>query len=123
MHAIKKQQGMTFWGWLVILSILGIAVLVGVKLAPKYLDFYSVKSLLNQVAQQDFVGTPKKREVWSSISKHLDVNYIEYIKKEHLTVKQQKDGTHIIIDYEVREPIMGNVDVVMSFKHSANVKK
>ena len=123
MYSIKQQQGMTFWGWLVILSILGIAVLVGVKLAPKYLDFYSVKSLLDQVAQQDFDGTPKKREVWSSISKHLDVNYIEYIKQEHLAVKQQKDGTHLILDYEVREPIMGNVDVVLSFKHSATVKK
>ena len=123
MYQLKQQRGMTFWGWLVILGILGIAVLVGVKLAPKYLDFYSIKSLINQVAEQDFGGTPKKRDIWKSINKHLDINYIDYIKQEHLSVSKQKDGTHIMLEYEVREPIMGNVDTVLSFKHSARVKK
>ena len=114
---------MTFWGWLVILSIVGVAVLVGVKLVPKYLDYYSVKSLVDSVAEQDFAGTVKKRDVWSRISKHLDVNYINYIKIEHLELKRENAGTSIVLDYEVREPIMGNVDVMLSFQHAAKIKK
>ena len=122
MYSIKKQRGMTFWGWLVVLSIVGVAALVGIKLFPKYYDFLSVKSIVNQIAEEDYVTPPKKTQVWSSMNKYLDVNYITYIKKEHLKVKKEKDGTHITIDYEVREPIMGNVDVILSFKHTAIAK-
>lgn len=122
MYSIKKQQGMTFWGWLVVLSIVGVAALVGIKLFPKYYDFLSIKSSINQIAEKDYSTPPKSAKVWGSLSKYLNVNYINYIKKEHLKVKKEKDGTHITIDYEVREPIMGNVDVILSFKHTAIAK-
>jgi len=119
MNELQRQKGMTYWGWLVILAILGVAVLVGVKLTPKYLDYFAVKRILDQVAEQEFAGTPNARDVWSSISKHLNVNYIEYIKPEHLNVKKEKDGVHMTLEYEVREPILGNVDAVLSFNHTA----
>jgi len=122
MYSIEKQRGMTFWGWLVILSIVGVAALVGIKLFPKYYDFLSVKSSIDQIAEENYVTPPKKQKIWLSLSRYMNINYIRYIKKEHLKVKKEKDGTHITIDYEVREPIMGNVDVILSFKHTAVVK-
>ena len=93
MYSIKKQRGMTFWGWLVVLGIVGVAALVGIKLFPKYYDFFSVKSIVNQIAEEDYVTAPKAQQVWKSMNKYLDVNYIEYIKKEHLKVKKRK-GRH-----------------------------
>ena len=122
MHAIKKQRGMTFWGWLVVLAILGVAALVGIKLFPKYYDFWSVKSIVDQIAAEQYPVPPKAKQVWNKMYKYLDVNYITYIKPEHLKVKKEKDGAHIIIDYEVREHILGNVDAVLSFRHEAVAK-
>jgi hypothetical protein len=33
----RRQQGLTFWGYVVILAILGFFVLIGLKLTPIYL--------------------------------------------------------------------------------------
>jgi hypothetical protein len=122
MNSLQQQRGMTMWGWLAVICILGIGALVGIKLFPLYYDYWSVRSIIDNVAQEAEGKAINNQEVWKSVSRFLDVNYINYLKAEHFKVKKEKDGAHIIADYEVREHILGNVDAVLTFRHEAVAK-
>ena len=123
MHSFKAQRGTSFWGWLVILAVAGITILVAVKIGPKYFEYYSVTTIVDDVARQEYSGKPRKREVWERIRKRLEVDYVSYINADHIQVKYQKDGDFVFLDYEVREHILGNVDAVLSFQHQSRIGK
>ena len=46
MRSMKRQQGVTGLGWLIILSLIAFFVFIGLKIMPIYLENFNVKSSL-----------------------------------------------------------------------------
>ncbi len=115
MQSIKKQRGLTFISWLVILIVAGFLVMVGIKIAPVYIEHFAVKSVLESVQNEPFAERKSKTELRSMILKRLDINSIRHVTKENIKIKSSS-GTRIInISYEVRRHIVYNAALVMSF--------
>ncbi|MES9850259.1 MAG: DUF4845 domain-containing protein [Candidatus Thiodiazotropha sp. L084R] len=121
MQSIKKQNGLTFISWLIILIVAGFLVMVGLKLAPVYIDHYAVKTALESVANEPFAARKSKGEIRNLILKRLDINSIRHVSKEHITIKRSSEGTNVNIKYEVRRHIAYNAAVVMTFDESVGL--
>jgi hypothetical protein len=121
MQSIKKQRGLTFISWLLILIVAGFLVMVGIKVTPVYLDHFAVKSALEAVKKEPFAERKSKAELRGMILKHLDINSIRYITKDNIDIKSSS-GTRIInINYEVRRHIAYNAALVMSFDETVEL--
>jgi hypothetical protein len=121
MQLVKKQQGLTFISWLVILSVAGFLVLVGIKVAPVYLENYSVKSILESVKHEPFAARKSVRELKSMILKRLDINNIRTLTRDDISIKREKSKTIIRIAYEERRHIFYNASIVMVFDESVEL--
>ncbi len=121
MQFIKKQQGLTFISWLVILSVAGFMVMVGIKVAPVYLENYSVKTILNSVKNEPFSARKSVRELKGTIFKRFDMNNIRTLTYDDISIKREKSKTTIRIAYEARKHIFYNVSVVMVFDESVEL--
>jgi len=112
----KKQQGMTGLGWMMVIFLICFFAFVGIKLFPVYMENYSIKSIVKDVKQEPNIGKKSTGEVRTMIQKRLIINSIRDLKKEHIIIKKFAGTLSVKIEYEVRRPMFGNLDVVMSFK-------
>lgn len=118
MKLIKYQLGASLLGWMVIIGVAGVAVVLGMRLVPLYLESYTVDTILEDVALEYRNKRANKNQIWSSISKRLDVNSINDIKKENFFYKKDNGKTVISLKYEVRTNLVGNLDGIASFEYA-----
>ena len=115
MQSIKRQHGLSFISWLVILSVAGFLIMVGIKVAPAYIENYAVRSILKSLQNEPFAARKSKGEIRNMILKRLDINSIRDITKDHIFIKRSDGGKKVTIKYEVRRHIAYNAAIVMTF--------
>ena len=123
MNSLKSQHGMSWFSMLILIGMIGFFVVSGIKLGPTYMQYETVKSVMNDLSKDQALTGKHPNVVWTAFNKRLDVNGISYIKKEDFKF-QLSDGTgpnRISVDYEVREPLMANIDTVLKFDHTVDL--
>jgi len=115
------QRGMTGIGWLIVLGMLAFFVLLVLRLAPGYLEYFKVESVLDSLQQEPYLGSKTPMEIRKLLEKRMDINSIDGISAKDVIIEQKSGRTIITADYEVRVPMLGNVDAVSTFHKSVEV--
>ena len=112
-----RQRGITAIGWLVILILVGFIALLTLKLAPIYMENYTIRMVVESLQNEPDVANKRRSDIRYMLQSRLDINYITTLPRNAIKIK--KSGGKIVIDivYEVREAIIANVDAVVSFNH------
>ena len=121
MELKNKQKGMTLIGWMLSLAIIGFFVLFGLRLAPLYLDYFSLRDMINDISKEASSRNMTQGQIWRALEKRLDMNYIDYITQEHLKLKRHGKKTNIALNYEAKRPFFGNINLVVDFSYEAKV--
>lgn len=115
MISIYKQRGATFIFWMFFVAIIGFLLMIGAKLFPVYYKGFSTEKIVEDVALEMQKKKPNKKQLWDTIEKRLNINSIRTVKKEHFVFTKEKDSINFGLDYEVRVPIIANIDAVAKF--------
>ncbi len=116
---VLRQQGWTLIGALVILILLGFVVLIGFRVVPMYLDYFTVKSTLNALQSERGVAKMSKVDIQRSIQRRFDVGYVEVVTAKDVKIRLAKNGGRIIeLVYEDRRPLIANLEVVGKFNQT-----
>jgi hypothetical protein len=115
MHGLKRQRGASLIFTLIVLVVVGFAITIGIRLVPIYINAYTVKTILNEVADESRGTDRNPSQIWASIDKRLDINDVDNIKREHFVYRRDRGVTTIGITYEARTKLLGNLDVVAKF--------
>ncbi|QKK12259.1 MAG: DUF4845 domain-containing protein [Pseudomonadota bacterium] len=120
---MKKQQGMTAVGVLMVLALIAFFTLLVLRLVPPYLENFNVTSSLKSLQQEVGIKDKSPGEIRNLLQRRFDINDVTNVKRENVTVaKDAKSGLlKIAVEYEVRVPIMLNVDAVVVFSDSIEV--
>ncbi|MDX1823347.1 MAG: DUF4845 domain-containing protein [Thiohalomonadales bacterium] len=121
MKSIHRQRGMTPIGWILVFLLIAFFVLIALKLVPIYLDSFTVGSVISDLKDEPGIATKSPREVESMIAKRLDINMVKGLKADDIYVEKVGDILNINAEYEVRENLLGNVDLVVHFDKSVQV--
>jgi len=115
MNRLDRQNGMTGTGWLVVLALIGFFAMLIMKLAPVYMEHYSIKTVLASLENEPMITKKSVGDVKRLIKKRLTVNGVYEMDKDALKIKKQGGVMKVEITYEVRKHMMGNVDAIVSF--------
>lgn len=118
----KNQKGMTVVGWLLTLALIGLAGLVGVRLVPVYIEAYSVGSVLNSMESEGRLGGSTRSEIREIFKKRLQINDFKHVRSGDLTFTEVAGGMQMVVDYEARVPLLGNLDAVARFRKEAVIR-
>ncbi len=113
---LAKQRGMTGLGWLTVLALIGFFSLLVLKLAPVYLDHYSVASTVRSLEKEPLITKKSPAEIRKLIKKRLNINYVSDLPKNAIKIKKAPGMLKVDVDYEVRENLFGNIDLLITFK-------
>ena len=117
----NAQRGMTGFGWLVVLALIAFFTLLTLRLAPVYLDYYKVVSSLKSLKQEPNITKKTPAEIMDLLSRRFDVNSIDNVTRKNIHIKESGGVLTVGVKYQVRVPIMGNVDALVSFNRSIHV--
>ena len=121
MKTYHSQRGMTAIGWVLVLMLIGFVTMIVLKLVPIYLDGFNVTSVVEGLETERGIGTKPPGEIQKLILRRMDVNMVDGVTKDDIYITRGKGNLTIEVDYEVREKLFGNLDVVVSFNKSVTV--
>ncbi len=108
----RKQHGMTMIGFLITLSVVMLFLYCGMKIVPMYTEYYSVKKALAGLANEPGIANSSKEKIRELFFKRLYMSYANNVKKQALTIDSTDTGYKMVVDYERREQLIANLDVV-----------
>jgi hypothetical protein len=118
--SLKKQQGATFLGMVIVAAGLIFVAIIGMKLAPAYIEFVSVKKVLKAMGNDSSLNSMSTKEVRQSFDKRKSIDNISSVKGEDLVIKKDGGTTVVTADYQVQKPLMGNVTALLDFHASSD---
>ena len=119
----RKQGGMTLMSFLVVLAVVGFAAYIGMKLFPMYQEYYSVRSAAKGLASEPGVGDMEPSKTQDLFFRRLYINYSENVKPANVKIERIDSGWNMKVNYEVRRPLVGNLDVVGVFDVSQDLTR
>lgn len=118
----SKQRGMSLTGVVFTVFLVGFFLTVGFKLGPHYLDNNVIQGAIDQVGLSGLDGK-SEREVRSTLSNFFTINNVRDIDTDQVELVRGKNGTKLVLDYEKRVEMFGNVDVVLKFHNEFDSAK
>ncbi|MEX1667613.1 DUF4845 domain-containing protein [Zhongshania guokunii] len=111
----KKQQGMSMLAALCVLGVVLFFATVTVRLAPIYVDYWTLKRIIDDVASESRSSDATPAGIRKELSSRFITNRIESISLRDIKISADKKGVLIDARHEKRVPLMFNVDAVVRF--------
>jgi len=111
----RKQNGLTLLGFLMVLVLVLFFSYVGMRIIPLYLEYHALINAMEQLENDPGAKALSPAAIKNRLINSLWVNYAtDNIKREHMRITRS-DGVRVRVAYEVRRPMLGNVDVILTF--------
>lgn len=121
---LKKQRGLTAISWMLIIGFLGMLSVAVIRITPVYIEYYSVKSILNKMVDDSTVRNKTPRQLKEIVNKRLSASYIDRVSADDVEITEGSSHHYKLdLKYEARGPIFGNLDYVASFEHHVEIPR
>ena len=120
----KKQKGLSPIGVLFASLFFAAVMLVVFKLGPSYLDYYMLRKVFDEAATSPDIKTKSIEKIQGELYKKLMINnFRDFDLRRDGYIGVEEDVLLIQFEYEVRMPILGNLEALMTFSHSVEVDR
>jgi hypothetical protein len=121
-HLERAQRGATMSGILFALAILALLAMVAIKLAPHYMNFMTVRSVMNELQEDPQSAGRGRRAVLEVVDKRLYINDVRTVSAKDFDFSREGGANELSVQYEVREHLFGNIDAVLTFNHKVQLE-
>lgn len=118
----RQQRGMSSMGILLFVVIFGSIIKVAAVIAPPYYDNYTMNKVIASLFRDGRANSVE--DFKRGLSDRFTINNIRDKTPEDFKYTFVDKKLVVEVDYEVRKPFIGNLDVVMHFKqtHGSELK-
>lgn len=119
-----SQKGMSFFSWLAVIALVVFGLMVTVKLVPIYMDHFALRKIVTSVNEDPTIRIGSLRDLSAHINKGMQINSIRDVNAaEAINITTSGTDTYtVLIRYEVRAPMLQNVDLLVHFDESHIVR-
>jgi len=126
MNSKRRQRGITLSGLIMGCIVLGSAALLVMKLWPIYNEKMKVDQAMDHLATNPDAARMGKMEIVQVLMRQFDVSDVDRFDTPSLSKvvtvgkKRGSNDKVVMMEYEIRAPLFGNLDVIMNYR---NVKE
>ena len=115
----KQLRGMTITSLLVVIVVVSFFMVTGMKIYPGYYEYFKARKAVNSLVDEVGIGKVSKRTIWRMLERRFDIDMVNGIKKEYLSVGYDKKSKKrkIQLKYEYRAYLYGNITAALAFDH------
>jgi hypothetical protein len=123
MRNLKTQGGITLLGFLMVLMIVGFFAFLVMRLFPVYSEYYSVVTAMKGVQAEPGVSTWTVDKIKDSLERKMYISYVTSVSKQNMRVIRQGGGNQLNVKYEVRGPLLYNLEYIASFNKTVDLTR
>ncbi|HUK04824.1 MAG TPA: DUF4845 domain-containing protein [Burkholderiales bacterium] len=114
----KRQFGITLSGLLMAAVILITLAMLGMKLAPSYIEFFAIKKAVTALGAEARGGT-SVTDIRKGFDNRAMIDAVDSVKGSDLEIT--KDGGQVVVSVAYRKeiPLVANVGVYIEFNASS----
>ncbi len=102
--------------------LIAASVTTGLRIGPHYIDFRTIQSIMEALPTAE-VHKMDKGVIRELLRKRFRINNIRGFRvQDILSIERTKVSTVVVIDYEVRESLLFNADIVVMFEDQYEYK-
>ncbi|GAC1038210.1 DUF4845 domain-containing protein [Pseudomonas sp. No.117] len=118
----SRQQGLSFLGGLLALCVIAFLASTAMKLVPHYLDYNALTKVIESIGDNPDNQIRSVSDVYSYVGKGMQVNDIRDLDlQKAMRVEADGNRLQIYLDYEKREHLIRNIDLVVRFNRDFRI--
>ncbi len=114
-----RTSGFTMRAFLAVLVFVVFLAAVLMRLVPVYLEYFGVKSSLERLSTEQGLTKASTRRIKDRLLRQFDINNIENVGRDDIEVVKEGGRRTVVVEYEVRRPLLANIDMVVHFREQA----
>ena len=118
MASKHNQRGLTLMSFVMIMIVAAGIAIIAMNLVPVYSEANSVKTAMEHLAEEPGASNMDQGALQKALQKRFDIDYIEDVKAKEGVLVRDKTGSTFVLNYEVRKPLVYNIDFVAKFENS-----
>ena len=107
-----KQSGVSLTGLIVIVAIVGAIAVLGMKVVPTMIEYYSIKKAISSAK----TAGSTEREIRAAFDRHANTGYIDTIKGSDLDIVRADGGFEVGFAYDKKIPLIGPASLVIEYE-------
>jgi len=119
----QRQQGMTAIGFVLIAALVGLFGYGLIRLFPMYMTQMKIRQMMIDLGEEYDGNGANMTRLQAAIGKRLDIDAVEYPKRQDFVISKTGEGFLIEVDYEDSVPFIGNLSLTASFDNSVEIRK
>jgi hypothetical protein len=118
----RRQRGMTFIGLLTILTLVGVIVYGGIRLAPAYLNYLKVARGMSAAAEEHRGDNPDPASLRRTLDKHWEIDDTKVVDTKDIEITKDDSGVIMHVAYDDVVPYIANVSLSVHFEKTVKVQ-
>ena len=110
----NRQLGVTFIGWLFLLTPVAVVVYGGIRMAPLYLNYMKVVKALDQ-AGGELKGEASPQTIRAAIDRHFEIDMVDYPTTKDMKITRDGPAWVVESQYDDDAPLFGNISLHVTF--------
>jgi hypothetical protein len=107
-----NQNGLSLIGLIFMLAVLGAIAMIGMKVTPTVIEFYSIKNAI-QTAKK---AGGSVANIQAIFDKQAEIGYFDAISGKDLVISKNGDDVEISFAYEKKIPLVGPANLLLEYE-------
>jgi Domain of unknown function (DUF4845) len=120
----NRQRGVTFIGWVFLLTPLALVGYAAMRVAPVYLNYTKVARAFEAVKKEYSGGeaaNASRAAVMEALGKRFNIDYIYSPDLKDVEFLRQGTSWHLGVEYEHEVPLFYNLSLLLKFEKSVDL--
>jgi Tfp pilus assembly major pilin PilA len=116
----RRQRGLTILGFMLVAAVVVIFAMVGFRVVPSYIEYFSVKRALEDTMRGGTADPNNPAAFRSELARRLQTSYVEEVKATDAILTRQ--GTQVVAEmaWERRLHLVGNMYILLEFEATSS---
>ena len=114
LHA--RQRGLTILGFILVAAVVIIFAMVGFRVVPSYVEYYSVKKALEDTMRGGSVDPNNQQAFRAELARRLQTSYVENVKAADAIIQRSGNQLTAELAWERRLHMFGNAYILLEFE-------
>jgi len=111
-----RQRGLTILGFILVAAVVIIFAMVGFRVVPSYIEYYSVKKALEDTMRGGSVDPNNQQAFRAELTRRLQTSYVENVKAADAVIQRSGNQLTAELAWERRLHMFGNAYILLEFE-------
>lgn len=117
---MRRQQGVTFIGMILIGILIVLVAIIGLRLVPPYIEYATIRSHLRDLARSPDARGASEGQIAELFNRRAQIDDIRAVSGQDLEISKDGEDVSLSASWSTKVKLLGNVSACIDFSASSD---